>query len=94
MLQKDTCLPEQPRQSIDWSVEEHHSIDLGPLSTNDGYEHVNRMDEIELVHRLDKRLLLFVMFGNLVKALDNTNLGKYLPIRLIIIRIVCVILYR
>lgn len=35
----------------------------------------NRIEEIELVHRLDKRLLVFAMFGNLVKTLDNTNLG-------------------
>jgi ACS family pantothenate transporter-like MFS transporter len=28
------------------------------------------------VRRLDKRLLAFAMFGNMVKALDNSNLGK------------------
>ncbi|RCH81348.1 hypothetical protein CU098_003644 [Rhizopus stolonifer] len=36
----------------------------------------DRHAEIELVHRLDKRLLVFAMFGNLVKTLDNTNLGS------------------
>lgn len=39
-------------------------------------ETFNRNEERELVHKLDKRLLLFAMFGNLVKALDNSNLGK------------------
>lgn len=43
---------------------------------NEKFEPVNRQDERELVHRLDKRLLLFAMFGNLVKSLDNSNLGK------------------
>ncbi|KAI8889803.1 MFS general substrate transporter [Backusella circina FSU 941] len=38
--------------------------------------YLNRIEEQELVHRLDKRLLLFAMFGNLVKALDNTNLSS------------------
>jgi ACS family pantothenate transporter-like MFS transporter len=82
MVQKDTHSLKLSRESTDWPVEqeEHHSIELDPLSTNDGYEHMNRMDEIELVHRLDKRLLLFAMFGNLVKALDNTNLGTFLII--------------
>jgi ACS family pantothenate transporter-like MFS transporter len=59
------------------------SIQLDELGS-DNYEErtkikqFNRIDEIELVHRLDKRLLLFAMFGNLVKTLDNTNLGKNL----------------
>ncbi|KAI8340229.1 major facilitator superfamily domain-containing protein [Chlamydoabsidia padenii] len=32
--------------------------------------------EREYVKRLDKRLLAFAMFGNMVKALDNSNLGS------------------
>ncbi|CEI90982.1 hypothetical protein RMCBS344292_05287 [Rhizopus microsporus] len=43
---------------------------------NEKFEPVNRQDERELVHRLDKRLLLFAMFGNLVKSLDNSNLAS------------------
>lgn len=39
-------------------------------------EKLDRIEESELVHRLDKRLLLFAMFGNLIKTLDNTNLCK------------------
>lgn len=39
-------------------------------------EEFNRNEERELVHKLDKRLLFFAMFGNLIKALDNSNLGK------------------
>ncbi|EIE81402.1 hypothetical protein RO3G_06107 [Rhizopus delemar RA 99-880] len=39
-------------------------------------ETFNRNEERELVHKLDKRLLLFAMFGNLVKALDNSNLAS------------------
>ncbi|KAG0164590.1 hypothetical protein DFQ30_009727 [Apophysomyces sp. BC1015] len=41
--------------------------------------HPTRIDSKEeraLVRRLDKRLLLFAMFGNLVKMLDNANLGS------------------
>ncbi|KAI9016388.1 major facilitator superfamily domain-containing protein [Phycomyces nitens] len=33
-------------------------------------------NERSLVRKLDKRLLVFAMFGNLVKTLDNTNLGS------------------
>jgi hypothetical protein len=75
MVHKDINSLELARESIDWPVDERHSIEL--VSTNESYQHINRMDEIELVHRLDKRLLLFAMFGNLVKTLDNTNLGTY-----------------
>ncbi|KAG0738675.1 hypothetical protein G6F62_002878 [Rhizopus arrhizus] len=39
-------------------------------------EKLDRIEESELVHRLDKRLLLFAMFGNLIKTLDNTNLSS------------------
>ncbi|KAG0963095.1 hypothetical protein G6F31_008014 [Rhizopus arrhizus] len=39
-------------------------------------ETFNRNEERELIHKLDKRLLLFAMFGNLVKALDNSNLAS------------------
>lgn len=52
---------------------EEEPIELDELQQENST--VNRQDEIELVHRLDKRLLLFTMFGNLVKVLDNTNLG-------------------
>lgn len=34
--------------------------------------------EMALVSRLDRQLLLFAMLGNLVKALDNNNLGTRL----------------
>ncbi|CAO3591740.1 unnamed protein product [Absidia cylindrospora] len=33
-------------------------------------------DERSYVAKLDKRLLLFAMFGNMVKVLDNSNLGS------------------
>lgn len=39
-------------------------------------ESFSKNDERELIHKLDKRLLLFAMFGNLIKTLDNSNLGK------------------
>ncbi|RCH97282.1 hypothetical protein CU098_004220 [Rhizopus stolonifer] len=39
-------------------------------------EEFNRNEERELVHKLDKRLLFFAMFGNLIKALDNSNLAS------------------
>lgn len=55
-------------------VEEEEPIELTELQQD---SIINRQHEIELVHRLDKRLLLFAMFGNLVKVLDNTNLGNY-----------------
>lgn len=32
--------------------------------------------ERALVRRLDRRLLAFAMLGNVIKVLDNTNLGK------------------
>lgn len=51
------------------------SIELDAMTDNE-QKPINRTEEIELVHRLDKRLLVFAMFGNLVKALDNTNLGN------------------
>lgn len=47
-----------------------------PTNTNTTTAPFKRSEEMELVHRLDKRLLLFAMFGNLVKTLDNTNLGS------------------
>lgn len=55
----------------------HQTIELQSLTsdTNEPKQR-NRIEEIELVHRLDKRLLVFAMFGNLVKSLDNANLGK------------------
>ncbi|KAI8099365.1 major facilitator superfamily domain-containing protein [Halteromyces radiatus] len=34
------------------------------------------VDEQAYVRRLDKRLLAFAMFGNMVKTLDNSNLGS------------------
>ncbi|KAI8391808.1 major facilitator superfamily domain-containing protein [Radiomyces spectabilis] len=37
---------------------------------------IDSAEEKALVRRLDRRLLLFVMFGNLVKTLDNTNLAN------------------
>ncbi|ORY98400.1 major facilitator superfamily domain-containing protein [Absidia repens] len=39
-------------------------------------EKPNLEEEQEYVRRLDKRLLAFAMFGNMVKALDNSNLGS------------------
>ncbi len=72
----------QERLTSEWPMreqpQEHHSIELNPLTDNNDTIIFKRSDEIELVHRLDKRLLLFAMFGNLVKTLDNTNLGKVL----------------
>ncbi|KAI9256857.1 major facilitator superfamily domain-containing protein [Helicostylum pulchrum] len=55
----------------------HQTIELQSLTsdTNEPKQR-NRIEEIELVHRLDKRLLVFAMFGNLVKSLDNANLGS------------------
>lgn len=68
----------QERLSTEWSQQQQHqSIELNPL--NDTHlinTTIKKSDELELVHRLDKRLLLFAMFGNLVKTLDNTNLGN------------------
>ncbi|KAG2211868.1 hypothetical protein INT47_004555 [Mucor saturninus] len=58
----------------DWS-QHSSSIELNAMTDNEP-KTINRTDEIELVHRLDKRLLVFAMFGNLVKALDNTNLAS------------------
>lgn len=58
----------------------HYSIELDQI-TQDTFvpaQPIDRIAEIELVHRLDKRLLLFAMFGNLVKTLDNSNLGNSL----------------
>lgn len=71
------------RSSNEWQSGQQQSIQLDELGSDDYEEETvikqfNRIDEIELVHRLDKRLLLFAMFGNLVKTLDNTNLGKNL----------------
>lgn len=54
-------------------LEEIDSVELQPQ--DEKTPAFTRQDEMELVHRLDKRLLLFAMFGNLVKALDNSNLG-------------------
>lgn len=79
-MKDDECI-ELRRGSHEWHQQ---SIQLGPLGddhleeeeTETELKQFNRIDEIELVHRLDKRLLLFAMFGNLVKTLDNTNLGK------------------
>jgi ACS family pantothenate transporter-like MFS transporter len=59
-------------ESLSRSDVDEERIELTELQENATW---NRQDEIELVHRLDKRLLLFTMFGNLVKVLDNTNLG-------------------
>lgn len=71
------------RSSNEWQNGQQQSIQLDELGSDDYEERTkikqfNRIDEIELAHRLDKRLLLFAMFGNLVKTLDNTNLGKNL----------------
>ncbi|OBZ91660.1 Pantothenate transporter liz1 [Choanephora cucurbitarum] len=55
----------------DWNAS---AIELAPIE--ESKQQINRHDEIELVHRLDKRLLLFAMFGNLVKTLDNSNLAS------------------
>jgi ACS family pantothenate transporter-like MFS transporter len=52
------------------------SIEMSPLTQEPLTRYIDRIQEQELVHRLDKRLLLFAMFGNLVKALDNTNLSS------------------
>ncbi|KAK4512377.1 uncharacterized protein ATC70_003075 [Mucor velutinosus] len=80
-MKDDECI-ELTRGSHEWH---QHSIQLDLLGDNHFEEEeetetelkqFNRIDEIELVHRLDKRLLLFAMFGNLVKTLDNTNLGS------------------
>lgn len=35
----------------------------------------DKQRERALVARLDKRLLLFAMFSNMVKTMDNVNLG-------------------
>ncbi|KAI8390065.1 major facilitator superfamily domain-containing protein [Blakeslea trispora] len=56
----------------DWS--NGSIIELVPIEDNK--QKMNRTAEVELVSRLDRRLLLFAMFGNLVKTLDNTNLGN------------------
>ncbi|KAL9554155.1 hypothetical protein MBANPS3_002955 [Mucor bainieri] len=83
-MKDDECI-ELRGGSHEWHQQ---SIQLGPLGdgpvgeeeeedeTGTELKQFNRIDEIELVHRLDKRLLLFAMFGNLVKTLDNTNLGS------------------
>lgn len=80
---KDNGSIEIARSSNEWQSGQQQSIQLDELGSDDYEEETvikqfNRIDEIELVHRLDKRLLLFAMFGNLVKTLDNTNLGKNL----------------
>ncbi|KAI9469647.1 MAG: major facilitator superfamily domain-containing protein [Benjaminiella poitrasii] len=63
------------QDSMDLSAHSRdQSIELQPLDRCEVA--IDRVQEIELVHRLDKRLLLFAMFGNLVKTLDNTNLGS------------------
>ncbi|KAI8993262.1 major facilitator superfamily domain-containing protein [Pilobolus umbonatus] len=61
------------RLSDDW---DHSPIELDSIDVNTEEKPINRVDEIELVHLLDKRLLIFAMFGNLVKTLDNTNLAS------------------
>jgi len=78
---KDDECTETRRGSHEWHQQ---SIQLDPLGDHTFEEEpveaelkqFDRIDEIELVHRLDKRLLLFAMFGNLVKTLDNSNLGN------------------
>ncbi|EPB83499.1 hypothetical protein HMPREF1544_09720 [Mucor circinelloides 1006PhL] len=78
---KDDECTETRRGSHEWHQQ---SIQLDPLGDHTFEEEpveaelkqFDRIDEIELVHRLDKRLLLFAMFGNLVKTLDNSNLGS------------------
>jgi hypothetical protein len=76
---KETTPTEWPTDQEDQD-QPHQSIELNQFSTQDDSfllnRPINRIEEIELVHRLDKRLLLFAMFGNLVKTMDNTNLGK------------------
>ena len=37
---------------------------------------IDPKQERNLIKRLDKRLLGFAMLGNMVKALDNSNLGN------------------
>ncbi|KAI8646515.1 major facilitator superfamily domain-containing protein [Parasitella parasitica] len=83
-MKDDECV-EIASRSNEWHQEQQQqqSIPLNRLG-NDAYREeeetepkpYSRIDEVELVHRLDKRLLVFAMFGNLVKALDNTNLGN------------------
>lgn len=60
-----------------WS---HQSIDLNSSDEEDNSTitsklYIDENEEKALVRRLDKHLLAFAMFGNLVKALDNSNLG-------------------
>lgn len=71
---KDNSIEVMRDREEEW-LEEIDSIELQDQDEKNNPP-FTRQDEIELVHRLDKRLLLFAMFGNLVKALDNSNLGK------------------
>ncbi|KAG0174731.1 hypothetical protein DFQ28_008545 [Apophysomyces sp. BC1034] len=59
----DTAIVSQDDEESDISDPRSQSID-------------DQESQRALVRRLDKRLLLFAMFGNLVKTLDNTNLDQ------------------
>lgn len=43
---------------------------------NEEVSESTREAERALVRRLDRRLLAFAMLGNVIKVLDNTNLGS------------------
>ncbi|KAI7898066.1 major facilitator superfamily domain-containing protein [Cokeromyces recurvatus] len=68
----------QEEESIELIIPTQSPIELEHLFDEDKVTTVaiNRVEEIEFVFRMDKRLLLFAMFGNLVKSLDNANLGS------------------
>ncbi|CAO3581615.1 unnamed protein product [Absidia cylindrospora] len=50
-------------------------LSVPSVCEDDSSPSVNQDDDGKLVARLDKRLLLFAMFSNMVKTMDNVNLG-------------------
>lgn len=74
---------EQQQKQQQQHQQSHAAIELDAIAMEDEIKDpttttapFKRSEEMELVHRLDKRLLVFAMFGNLVKTLDNSNLGS------------------
>ena len=61
-------------QSFRLDEEEEDDITLQhELETNRNYTY-SIEEEKQLVRKLDRRLLVFAMLGNLIKTMDNTNL--------------------
>ncbi|KAI7851961.1 major facilitator superfamily domain-containing protein [Circinella umbellata] len=55
---------------------EETDINLQELENSQHYVAYSIEEEKQLVHKLDCRLLIFAMLGNLIKTMDNTNLSN------------------